>query len=393
MKELTELELADLWKEVKEDFWGDISLQTQKMVKKLMETTLEEEMRAYIGISRYGRSEDRKGYRNGFYPRGLLTSFGYISEIKVPRCREKGFKTSLFKQYQRRQSEVDKQIKEAFLLGVSTRSVSKVIEPLLDDRVSAQTVSNICKSLSKEVEKFHRHLFEDDYIYLVLDGIVVKIKTGLGVKKKIFLCAYGIKPDGHKEFLDFRLARSESETQWEGFLNTLFHRGLEGKNLKLIAVDGCLGLLKALETVYPFVPIQRCWVHKLRNVAARLPRKIQAECLKGAKKIYSAKNKREAMKKFREWKRCWKNKAAKAVACLEKDLEELLTFMDCPPNHWSKIRTTNGIERIFREVRKRLRPIGVFSNQASCERIAYSVIYRLNKYWEDNPIKEFTQKN
>lgn len=358
-----------------------------------METTLEEEMAAYIGISRYGRSDDRKGYRNGSYPRGLLTSFGYISEMKVPRCREKGFKTSLFEQYQRRQPEVDKHIKEAFLSGVSTRSVSEVIEPLLDDQVSAQTVSNVCKSLSEEVEKFHDRFLEDDYIYLVLDGIVVKIKTGLGVKKKIFLCAYGIKPDGHKELVDFRVARSESEAQWEGLLNSLFYRGLEGKNLRLITVDGCLGLLKALEIVYPFVPIQRCWVHKLRNVAARLPRKIQAECLKGAKKIYSAKNKREAIKRFREWKRYWENKAAKAVACLEKDLEELLTFMDCPSNHWSKIRTTNGIERIFREVRKRLRPIGVFSNQPSCERITYSVVYRLNKYWEDNPIKEFTQNN
>jgi len=393
MKDLTELTLTDLWKEVKEDFWGEISLGTQKMVKRLMEVTLEEEMAAYIGIGRYGRSESRRDYRNGYYTRSLLTSFGYISEIKVPRCRKKGFKTTLFERYKRRQREVDKHIKEMFLLGVSTRSVSRVIKPLLNDQVSAQSVSNICKSLSREVERFHHRPLRDEYIYLILDGIVVKIKTPLGVKKKVFLCAYGIKGDGKKEFIDFRVARSESETQWEGFLNNLFYRGLKGENLKLITVDGCAGLLRAIETVYPFVPVQRCWVHKLRNIAVKLPRRIQAECLRGAKKIYLAKNKKEALKRFKQWKERWKHIVPRAVSCLEKDLEELLNFMDCPTDHWTKIRTTNGIERVFREVRKRLRPIGVFSNQASCERIVYSVVYRLNKYWEDNPIKNFTQNN
>jgi len=154
--------------------------------------------------------------------------------------------------------------------------------------------------------------------------------------------------------------------------------------------DGCAGLLRAIETVYPFVAVQRCWVHKLRNIAVKLPRRT---CLRGAKKIYLAKNKKEALIRFKQWKERWKHLVPRAVSCLEKDLEELLNFMDCPTDHWTKIRTTNGIERVFREVRKRLRPIGVFSNQVSCERMVYSVVYCLNKYWEDNPIKNFTQNN
>lgn len=158
----------------------------------------------------------------------------------------------------------------------------------------------------------------------------------------------------------------------------------------MVTTDGCPGLHRALDTVYPYVPRQRCWAHKLRNVAARLPRKHQEACLGEAKGIYRAGTRREAVAHFREWAHRWRQVAPKAVGCLEQDLEELLPFLDCPQAHWKKVRTTNAIERAFREVRRRTRPMSCFQNSASVDRIIFGVISHLNNAWQDKPLKEFT---
>jgi len=143
--------------------------------------------------------------------------------------------------------------------------------------------------------------------------------------------------------------------------------------------------------VYPYTPRQRCWVHKLRNVAVKLSRNIQKECLSGAKLIYLAANRKEAIKCYWDWATCWRDSQPKAVACLEKDLDELLSFLAFPEKHRSMIRTTNAIERSFREVRRRIRPMSCFTNDRSCERIIYALFHYNNKKWENAPIPNFTQ--
>lgn len=143
--------------------------------------------------------------------------------------------------------------------------------------------------------------------------------------------------------------------------------------------------------VYPQLKRQRCWVHKLRNVADKLPKRLQENCLKEAKKIYLARNKKEAIKVYNRWRNKWKRnpRAEKAVKCIEKDIEELLNFYDFPQEHWKKIRTTNAIERNFREVRRRIRTMNVFTNDASCNRIMYAIFSSLNEKWKNHPLKEF----
>ncbi|MGH7405842.1 MAG: transposase, partial [Candidatus Methylomirabilales bacterium] len=162
---------------------------------------------------------------------------------------------------------------------------------------------------------------------------------------------------------------------------------------RLVVTDGHPGLLAALELVYPFVPRQRCWVHKLRNVAAKLPRRLHATCLAEAKAIYAAASQRAAVQVFRRWAGRWRAEAPKAVACLAQDLEALLAFFACPPAHWRRVRTTNAIERAFREVRRRTRPMSCFTNAASCDRIIYAVIHHLNTRWERPSRREFTQNS
>jgi len=165
------------------------------------------------------------------------------------------------------------------------------------------------------------------------------------------LCAYGITTEGRRELIDFLLVKAEGEDTWYGFLWSLWSRGLRGEFLELMVTDGQPGLIKALGRLWPAVPHQRCWAHKLRNLENKL-KASQKACLEEAKLIYQAEHRTEAIRRFRHWKRRWQARAPKAVACLETDLEELLAFFDCPKLHWKRLRTTNVIERLFVEVKR-----------------------------------------
>jgi putative transposase len=394
VKALDQLTLADLWREVPRDrFWEDSGARMRALLTGLLEGALEEEMVTLLGASRYRRTEARRGYRNGFYERDLATQIGIVTAIRVPRARGLGGERAVFDRYQRRQGEVDRLIRDTFLRGVSTREVGRVLQGLLGEPVSAQTVSRVARSLDEEVRRFHEAPLADDVVYLLLDGVSLRVKTAGGVKRRLVLCAYGISLGGERRLLDFRLARSESQASWEAFLNALRERGLLGQHLKLVVTDGCPGLHTALEVVYPYVPLQRCWAHKLRNVANLLKRSQREACLEGARAIYEARTRRDAIRAFWAWSRRWRDEAPRAVACLERDLHELLAHFSCPAAHRRKVRTTNVIERCFREVRRRTRPMSCFTNDASCERIVYAVMAHLNRRWEEKPLHEFTHKS
>jgi len=393
VKDLTELTLDDLWREVKwdeEDWWGDLKQETLCVVKRFLEGAMEGELLEQLRAGRYRRTELRRGYRNGCRTRRLLTELGLVEHLRVPRDREGRYQPTLVKRYQHSQEKVNQLIRDMFLAGVSTRRVGEVLAPVLGEAPSPQTVSRVTRTLDGEVQRFHRRPIADHYCYLLLDGITLKVKGALGGKKRLVLCAYGITPEGRREMVSFRQATAESEAQWEAFLQDLYQRGLEGKTLALVISDGNPGLCRALEMVYPYVPRQRCWVHKLRNVASKLPKKAEKMCLEGAKAIYQAPTRREAITCFRDWASKWRSSQPKAVACLETDLDELLNFLACPKTHWRRIRTTNAIERAFREVRRRTRPMSCFQNQASVDRIIYGVINYLNSSWKEKAIPQFT---
>ena len=386
-----EKNIAGWWREVKDDFWGDVQSETVKLVKLLLEESMKEELVVYTQAQWHERTGRRVSRRNGCYTRALSTTLGVLQDLRVPRSRDGRFRSAVLPRYQRRQAAVDGLLRETFLAGVSTRRVGEVAQPVLGVRWSASTVSTVTKTLDAAVHQYQRRPLLDEYQVLVLDGVTMKVKDALGVKTRLVLVAYGLTAFGRRELLSFRQATSESQACWEAFLNELFRRGLEGTPLTLVVTDGCNGLHAALAVVYPYVKRQRCWAHKLRNVAAKLPRTIQAACLKEAKTIYRAPTRREAVSRFHHWERHWQRLAPTAVACLRVDLDELLTVLDCPPAQRVKLRTTNVIERCFREVRRRTRPIGCFTNAASCDRIIYAVFHRLNTQWQDRPLKEFTQ--
>lgn len=349
---------------------------------------MEVEVQDLIGAGRWKHLSPRPAYRNGFWFRSLLTTMGLITLLKVPRIRGGKIDFEVLLSSVQRAVDVDKGVLEMFLCGVSTRRVKEVLKPLMGSpTVSAGTVSRITKVLDKEVEKFHRRALSDDYFYLILDGIYLKAKSPIRSRRRCILVAYGIKRDGTRELIDFKLTgKEESQLAWESFLVCLKNRGLEGNHLKLVVVDGNRGLWNAVELVWRNVACQRCWAHKLKNLANKVPKKLQSSVMSEASRIYRAESKAEALKEFKHWAKVWRPIVPEAVECLEKDWEEMIPFFDCPKEIQAKLRTTNVIERVFRKVRRRTRPISCFQNRESVERIIFAIFHRQNEIWREKPL-------
>jgi putative transposase len=394
MRELEVLDRGHLkleWEERKAFFEEELDGHVRSEVKRLLEEALDAERTSRVAVGRYVRDvETRCDFRNGYYRRDLGTRLGLLRGLRIPRAR-RGYKSELLPRYQRRQESVHGLVREAFLRGISTRQVGPVLEPVLGEAYSAQTISRIARGLDAAVEKFHRRALGDEYVYLFLDGVVLKVRDARGkVRRRVVLVAYGVTPAGRREVLAYRLAQAESEVAWTAFLQDLYLRGLEGRRLRLVVSDGSTGLHAAVSLVYPQARVQRCWAHKLRNIAEKVPQK-EGSCVAQAAAIYRALNRRQAERAFRRWAGRWRKRRPRAVACVERDLEELLSFFSVPQSHWKKVRTTNVIERAFREVRRRTRPMSSFTNPDSCDRIVFGVVSHLNRSWERKPLKEFTQ--
>jgi len=369
---------------------GDLTAGAREQLRWLMERTMETEISQRLGADRYGRSDTRCDWRNGYRERDLVTELGLLRGLRVPRCRKGGYQPEVFGRYQRRQPLVNRLILEMFVAGVATRRVGEVLEALLGDCPSATTVSRICKELDRRVRAFHQRALEDRWRFLVADGVRMSVKGARGLRKRLVLVVYGIGAEGKREPLDFALADGESESEWAALLQSLWGRGLKGANLELVITDGAPGLIAALKFIYPHALHQRCWVHKLRNVAGLVRRRDQQQVIAGARTIYQAPSRRAALAAFLAWKRQWQARYPKAVLCLEKDLNELLACMGYPERMRSKLRTTNAIERCFVEVRRRTRPMSAFCNDASCARIVYALVAHMNAQWSHKPLPQFT---
>lgn len=386
------IEPAASWRRLQhtnEFFLEDLEEQMKENHRRFLEELMGYERQCFLNAHRYERTEARVDQANGFYERSLTTRLGVLA-LRVPRSRSGCFHTHVVERYQRREPIINEALKQVFLLGVSTRQTGRALATLVEDSVSASTVSSVAKALDASVSSFHRRRISDHYRHLILDGVSVRIRLVGQVQRRLVLCAYGITPQGQRELIDFQIVKAEGEDSWYGFLWNLWGRGLRGEFLKLIVTDGQAGLIKALGRIWAAVPHQRCWAHKLRNLGNKL-KASHRSCLEEARLIYQAPHHSEALHRFRQWKRRWQRGAPKAVACLESDLEELLAVFDCPKAHRKRLRTTNVIERLFVEVRRRTRTMCAFTTRSSCERILYSVFDRMNTYWSQKPLKAFTQ--
>jgi putative transposase len=379
--------------EVQESFWGDWQGRTRETLQKLLEADSEQQMAEYLGLQWYERGTAAAGridYRNGFYQRRYVTPWGVI-RIRVSRTRLRSFLPRGMKTLERRSPEVSEMIRQAFLRGISTRGVGRVVSLLTGEAVSAQTVSRLTRVLDREVQKFHHAPLGDDWCYLMLDGVWLKVRRAFGPQKVLLLVAYGVRPDGRRQLLAFVRAKSESQAGWEGLLHDLYRRGLRGQRLQLVITDGCPGLAAAIPVVYPRARHQRCWVHKMRNLCEAVRRADHDAVKQDAQAIYGAVNLAAARRAFERFRLRWRARYSKLVRRLEQDLPALLTFFEFPRHLWRKLRTTNAIERCFVEVRRRTRPMVVFVNVESVDRIIYAIFSRFNEDWKTRTLELFTQ--
>jgi putative transposase len=376
--------------ELQEQFWGDLTRHTRQTWADFLGRMSVEARDRYLGVREYERSPARADLRNGFYERDFVTRLGTL-RVRVARTRQRAFLPVGLGRLQRRAGEVLLLIREAFLRGLSTRAVGRVVALVTEEPVSAQTVSRLTRDLDQAVAQFHAAPLDDTWQYLFLDGVSLRVRRPSGRQRVQLLVAYGMRPDGTRQLLAFTRSQGESQAAWEGLLQDLYRRGLEGRHLVLIVTDGCPGLAAALQTVYPRVAHQRCWVHKLRNLLGAVRRRDHAAVKADAQAIYQAGSRREAAASARQFVQRWRAAYPSIVARLRRDLPELLAFFQCPRRLWRKVRTTNLIERCFVEVRRRTRPMVCFVNVQSVERIIFSIFNRFNLEWRQHTRREFTQ--
>ncbi len=376
--------------EIREQFWGDVAQQTRQSWQDFLGRLSIEARDRYLGVREYERSPHRTDARNGFYTRAFVTRLGTL-QVRVARTRQQAFLPAGLRRLERRAAEVLLLIREAFLRGLSTRAVGRVVALLTEESVSAQTVSRLTRELDQAVAQFHQASLADDWRYLFLDGVSLRVRRPAGRKRVQLLVAYGVRADGTRQLLAFTRSTGESQAAWEGLLHDLYRRGLEGRRLQLIVTDGCAGLAAALETVYPRVAHQRCWVHKLRNLLSAVRRRDHAAVKADAQAIYQAASRAAAVGHAQAFARRWREAYPQLVTRLLRELPELLAFFQCPHTLWRKLRTTNLIERCFVEVRRRTRPMVCFVNVQSVERIIFSIFNRFNLEWRQRTLRQFTQ--
>jgi putative transposase len=377
--------------DLKDSFWGDLEQKTRLTWKQFLESESERMRNLYLACESYERGpRPAGGYRNGYYERDFVTRFGTL-RLRIARTRGKSFLPAGLDKFQRRAPEVAMLIREAFLRGISTRQVGRVVATLTGEVVSAQTVSNLTRDLDAAVKQFHAARLNDEWAYLFLDGVSLKVRRPAGRQCVQMLVAYGVRQDGTRQLLSFLRTRGEGQAHWEALLNDLYRRGLKGDKLLLIVTDGCPGLAAAIQTVYPRAAHQRCWVHKMRNILEKVRKRDYDAVKTGAQAIYLAGGRRQAEAAARGFCRRWRPDYPGLVRQLERDLPELLAFYRFPTHLWRKLRTTNIIERCFVEVRRRTRPMVCFVNVQSVDRIIYSIFQRFNLEWKNRTLRVFTQ--
>jgi len=333
---------------------------------------LNEEVDAFVGAGRYERSDKRHDQRNGTYLRSLGTSVGQIQDLPVPRTR-KGFRTQVFDRYQRRRAELDRGIGEMFVKGVSTLEVGRVIEALTDIKPSPSTVSRVFHTLEGEYIAWKQRPLDAHYVYAFADGTYFTIIYQADGQKMPILAIVGINERGEREVLGFTVGERENQAAWEDLLDDLKRRGVQ--KVDLWVTDGNQAMLNALQLKFATSQRQRCVRHKMDNVLGYVPTAQQESVEPELKAIFYQDDREKADQAVAAFVEKYGKVYPTAIECLNRDLEACLTFYAFPQAHWKTIRTTNVIERLFGEVKKRSHKMATaFRNEGSCLLMFYAVI-------------------
>lgn len=352
-------------------------------VNKLLESVLNQVLKAQvteqISAEHYQRTEDRKAYRNGSYPHPLTTRVGAIT-LHVPRLRDGKFSTDMFSRYQRSEQAFILAMLEMVINGVSTRKVSLITEELCGVEFSKSTVSELCKRLDPIVNAWNsRPLSDTRFPFMIVDALYLKVREEGRVRSRGLMIASGINESGQREILGFMLGDTESEDSWTGFFLSLKNRGLKG--LELLVSDNHSGLVKAVRRNFQGVTWQRCQTHFMRNVLGATPKHMRNEIYQRVRAILDAPDIPTARYLQQQFSVSYADKLPRVVAIIENGFDDVTAVLNLPDKYRRRLRTTNSMERLNEEVRRRERVIRIFPNRESVVRLIGALLMELDEKW------------
>jgi putative transposase len=350
----------------------------KELVRTVVQQTLEAEMDAALGASKGERTEGRLGYRSGYYGRTLITRVGKL-ELRVPQDRQGQFSTQVFERYQRSEKALVSALAEMYIQGVSTRKVKQITEELCGHSFSASSISAIVKRLDEQLAQFANRTLEEAYPYLILDARYEKVRDCGAIRSRAVMIAIGIDWEGRRQVLAVELANRESASSWKDFILGLKQRGLKG--VEVAVSDDHAGLKKALTETLPEAVWQRCYVHFLRNALDHLPRKAGDDCLRELRWIYDRRDLTEARKDMAAWLLRWQEKYPKLCSWVEDNIEETLSFYRLPFGHHKHLKSTNMLERLNEEIKRRTQVVRIFPNEESCLRLIRALAVETHENW------------
>jgi len=345
----------------------------QQLITWFLNDVMNEEVAQQAGVPRYKRSSSRRAHRNGYRHRSLKTRYGELNLLK-PQLREIPFDTKIFERYSRTEKALVNAIVESYLQGVSTRKVQDVISHLGISQISPSYVSKVARELDNQVQSFLEKPIDSHIPYLFVDASYFKVRDGIKYVNKALLVVVGVRTDGYREILGARVADAEHELTWEGIFSDLNDRGLS--TVDLVISDGHTGIQSAAEKMFPGSSWQMCHVHFIRAVLRKVSRKYHKLIAERLKECLS--DPTLLLTYAKELEDTGFSRAADTIYRFEHGL---MNYRAYPPEHWKKIRTTNLLERVHKEIKRRTKKVGAFTNDASLLRLAVSILIDINEDW------------
>ncbi len=385
-------EVVGLFKEIQDrpqKIFDLIRFEIHEVVGRYLTELMKAELTHFLGREHYERDGSRGGsnHRNGSYDRKFtLKGIGEIS-VKVPRDRRGEYATQVLPRGRRYEAEIARDLSMMFLGGVSTRTLSILSKRLIGRRLSHDEISSANTELVDAVEKWrNRDLSCESVKYLFVDGVIFDMRLTDSIEKVPVLVAIGVMENGSRLVLGLQAGDKESAGSWREFFRDLKARGLDAQRVTLGVMDGLPGLGRVFEEEFPKARIQRCQVHVARNVLAKVPKRFKKAVADDMRTIFYASSRKKAREFFVGFKKKWEGDLPSAVKCLENSLEACLTFFAFPEEEWISLRTTNIIERLNKEFRRRTRPMEILAGERSCYTLLAFIAIKMELHWRSNPI-------
>lgn len=363
---------------VKGLFLGGSEAAMKELLEKVIDAILQKEVEAQIGAGSYERSEERQCYRNGYRERSLTTRVGALT-IQIPKLREGTFTTELFGRYQRNEQALMLTLMEMVVKGVSTRKISAITEQLCGTKFSAQTVSSLCQMLDPEIKAFRERPLTGPYPFVCCDAIYMRTHQDRRVDSTALLIAIGVNGEGKREVLGFDVMKSESTGSWKVFFQGLLDRGLSG--VELVTSDAHCGIKAAIKEKFCGAAWQRCQTHFSRNVLERCPKGIREEVHRALNDMYNAPDLESCKERLQAILEQYGEVAKAAMQVLEEGFYDVISIYALPPHYRKKLRTSNSLERLNEELRRRERVIRIFPNQESLIRLMGAILLEQHEAW------------